>query len=153
MTIAIIGKTGVLQRTISRCKRYCCGRVQNSVRAVTTLLTALREGVQFDLISFYFYPITFSTGCFDDYQVIIMVKRNKYFKRSGSEDSNAWVLTTKRVGDNVAGWMVERLFEHNVRKLDASERCALTSYCYPTGAKLVRAKLLRAEPEAVSLTQ
>ena len=75
-----------------------------------------------------------------------MTKRNKQSKHSHSavEESNAWVLTTKRAGDNVAGWMVERVFENNTRRLETSERCKVTSFCYPTGAKMVRAKLMRA---------
>ena len=75
-----------------------------------------------------------------------MTKRTKPSKRSNTdpEESNAWVLTTKRVGDNVAGWNIERLYENNTRRLDASERCEVTSFCYPTGAKMVRARLLRA---------
>ncbi len=59
-------------------------------------------------------------------------------------DSNTWVLTTKRVGDCVAGWVVDEIFERDVRHLQQSERCKLTSFCYPTGAKMVRARLLRA---------
>ncbi len=58
-------------------------------------------------------------------------------------DANAWVLTTKCVGDHIAGWTVEELFQQNIRNLDSSERCTVTSFCYPPGAKLVQAKLLR----------
>lgn len=54
-----------------------------------------------------------------------------------------WVMTTKSVGDKVAGWVIDSLEEDNVRYLESSERCEVTSFCYPTGAKLVKAKLLK----------
>jgi hypothetical protein len=60
-----------------------------------------------------------------------------------AEESNAWVLATKRSGDKLAGWVVERVFENNIRRLETSERCEVTSFCYPSGAKMVRAKLQR----------
>lgn len=72
-----------------------------------------------------------------------MAKRNKQQKQINFDESNAWVLTTKRTGDKIAGWVVEQLFEHNTRLLENSERCEVTSFCYPTGAKVVRAKLQR----------
>lgn len=52
-----------------------------------------------------------------------------------------WVLSTKCVGDKIAGWVIESLEEDNVRYLEQSERCEITSFCYPTGAKVVRARL------------
>ena len=55
--------------------------------------------------------------------------------------ASTWVLTTKRVGDKVAGWVIDSLDEGNVRILKSSERCCVTSFCYPTGAKLVKATL------------
>lgn len=58
--------------------------------------------------------------------------------------STTWVLSTKCVGDKVAGWVIESLEEDNVRYLEASERCEITSFCYPTGAKVVRARLQKA---------
>lgn len=61
------------------------------------------------------------------------------------DDSNAWVLTTKRTGDQIAGWVVEKLYKDNTRFLQTSERCELTSYCYPTGSKVVRAKLQKVQ--------
>ena len=76
-----------------------------------------------------------------------MAKRNKLKKNSGSitdDESNAWVMSSKCVGDSIAGWMVERLFVQNTRMLQNSERCDVTAFCYPTGAKVVRAKLQRA---------
>jgi hypothetical protein len=75
-----------------------------------------------------------------------MGKRNKYKKKPClvvSADSNAWVMSNKCEGDSIAGWIVERLFVQNTRFLLSSERCAITAFCYPTGAKLVRAKLQR----------
>lgn len=59
-------------------------------------------------------------------------------------EGNAWVLATKRVGDPIAGWVVGQLNRDNVRQLGASERCELTAFCYPSGAKVVRARLERA---------
>ena len=68
------------------------------------------------------------------------------YKRSdSSRDGNAWVLASKCIGDNIAGWRVEAVDRNNVRRLDTSERCDVTSYCYPTGAKLVQATLMRAQ--------
>ena len=58
-------------------------------------------------------------------------------------EASAWVLTTKRVGDKVAGWVINSLDESNIRRLDTSERCEVTSFCYPTGARVVRARLSR----------
>ena len=65
------------------------------------------------------------------------------FHNQGPVDANAWVLTTKRVGDHVAGWKVDHVFTQKIRKIDRGERCMLTSFCYPPGAKLVKARLLR----------
>ncbi|MEE8058071.1 MAG: hypothetical protein V3T17_09565 [Pseudomonadales bacterium] len=73
-----------------------------------------------------------------------MAKLTKQSMKHNVGESNAWVLTTKRAGDQVAGWIIDRVFEQNIRRLESSERCTITSFCYPTGAKLVRAKLLRA---------
>ncbi len=78
-----------------------------------------------------------------------MAKRNnnrKHVSRAAGErlESNAWVMSTKCVGDKIAGWNVERVFDKNTRQLKSSERCELTSFCYPSGVKLVRAKLHRA---------
>ena len=77
-----------------------------------------------------------------------MAKRNKRKQQSAAADelmeSNAWVMSTKCVGDKIAGWNVERLYDKNTRQLQSSERCELTSFCYPSGVKLVRARLQRA---------
>ena len=76
-----------------------------------------------------------------------MAKRNRKNVSANAGDrleSNAWVMSTKCVGDKIAGWMVESLYDKNTRKLKSSERCELTSFCYPSGVKLVRAKLHRA---------
>ena len=64
-------------------------------------------------------------------------------------DATTWVLTTKRVGDKVAGWVIDSLDEESVRCLETSERCQVTSFCYPTGARVVRARLMRELDEAV----
>lgn len=78
-----------------------------------------------------------------------MSKRSRNGKKTGYDidkdelDANAWVLTTKCVGDYIAGWTVEEVFKQNIRNLDSSERCLVTSFCYPPGAKLVKAKLMR----------
>ncbi len=83
-----------------------------------------------------------------------MTKRHKLRKKSATDanmlhrsdsasNGNAWVLASKCIGDNIAGWRVEELNRKNVRRLESSERCDLTSYCYPTGAKMVQAKLMR----------
>ena len=64
---------------------------------------------------------------------------------SVSDCGNAWVLTTKQVGDHIAGWVVEQLFENSTRELATSERCGVTAFCYPTGAKVIRARLYRAD--------
>jgi hypothetical protein len=79
-----------------------------------------------------------------------MSRRNRSGKKANNHidnekpNANAWVLTTKCVGDHIAGWTVEELFKQNIRNLDSSERCSVTSYCYPPGAKLIQAKLMRA---------
>lgn len=57
--------------------------------------------------------------------------------------NTTWVLSTKCVGDKVAGWEIKSLEEGSYRYLETSERCELTSFCYPTGAKVVRATLQR----------
>jgi hypothetical protein len=57
-----------------------------------------------------------------------------------SSMGNAWVMNTRRQGDLIAGWQIERLFD-DIRLLENSERCELTSFCYPGGAKMVRAQL------------
>lgn len=73
------------------------------------------------------------------------MKRKKHFKyKQTDQKGNAWVLSTKRPGDVVAGWLVDDIYEGNTRCLESSERCQLTSFCYPTGAKVVQARLLRA---------
>lgn len=72
-----------------------------------------------------------------------MSKQSK--KSKSPEDNNTWILNTKRVGDPIAGWVVERVYENDIRLLENSERCAITSYCYPKGAKMIRAKLQRAD--------
>lgn len=59
-------------------------------------------------------------------------------------ETSAWVLTTKRVGDTVAGWVITSLEETNIRRLETSERCDVTSFCYPTGARMVRARVSKA---------
>lgn len=67
------------------------------------------------------------------------------FDTEGSNTANTtWVLSTKVVGDKVAGWVIESVEEDNYRYLESSERCAITSFCYPTGAKVVRATLQKA---------
>ncbi|ARN75806.1 hypothetical protein [Oceanicoccus sagamiensis] len=60
-----------------------------------------------------------------------------------NSQSNAWIMSTKCVGDQIAGWMVERVYDKNTRQLKSSERCDITSFCYPRGVKLVRARLQR----------
>ena len=62
---------------------------------------------------------------------------------------NTWVLATKRVGDIIAGWRVAQRFDDDTRLLSSSERCQVTSFCYPTGAKLVRAQLVKDDPESL----
>lgn len=62
---------------------------------------------------------------------------------SDPQFQTAWVLSVKKVGDPVAGWVVDRLYRDQIRKLDGSERCSVTSFCYPPGAKLVKARLVR----------
>lgn len=56
---------------------------------------------------------------------------------------NAWALATKSVGDVIAGWLVEQRYGDDTRILNKSERCRTTSFCYPTGAKLVRVQLIK----------
>ncbi len=70
-------------------------------------------------------------------------KNIRYHADNDANDANAWVLTTKCVGDHIVGWTVEELFKQNIRSLASSERCLVTSFCYPPGAKLVQAKLMR----------
>lgn len=55
----------------------------------------------------------------------------------------AWVLATKTPGDKISSWIVDHLYKDSTRLLEKSERCRVTSFCYPSGAKLVRAKLVR----------
>ena len=77
-----------------------------------------------------------------------MAKRKNsksYSTNSATNCGNAWVLTTKQVGDKVAGWVVDQLFENSTRQLSGSERCGVTAFCYPTGAKVIRAQLQRAD--------
>jgi hypothetical protein len=82
-----------------------------------------------------------------------MAKHNKKISKSATiDESNAWVLTTKRKGDLIAGWVVEQLYQDNTRFLQTSERCELTSFCYPTGSKVVRAKLHKAAQVEVIAT-
>ena len=80
-----------------------------------------------------------------------MGKRNKKSDKSSPiDESNAWVLTTKRIGDQIAGWEIEKLYKDNTRYLQTSERCDLTSFCYPTGSKVVRAKLQKVDNKAAN---
>ncbi len=60
------------------------------------------------------------------------------------DDNKAWVLTTKRPGDKIANWVIDHLYENTTRHLLKSERCNVTSFCYPRGAKMIRAKLHKA---------
>ena len=60
-----------------------------------------------------------------------------------SHQDKAWVLTTKRAGDRVAGWEIDALDMNTTRLIKESERCGVTSFCYPPGAKLVKATLHR----------
>ena len=80
-----------------------------------------------------------------------MSKRNK--KPSNGEENlnNAWVLSTKREGDRIGNWVIEKLFEQNMRLIQTSERCKVTACCYPSGARLVRARLARQETQQQSL--
>jgi len=77
-----------------------------------------------------------------------MARRHKHHnsKQYQSQDkqsdlSNAWVLSSKRPGDVIGGWIISETFEQSKRQLETGERCKLTSFCYPTGARLVKAKL------------
>lgn len=76
---------------------------------------------------------------------------SKKSRKTNDEDdklNNAWVLTTKRAGDRLGNnWVIDKLFEHNTRHLQSSERCRITSCCYPPGARLVRARLYKEEPQ------
>ena len=54
-----------------------------------------------------------------------------------------WVMTTKRAGDVVAGWQIDELITTKIRELESSERCKVTSFCYPPGARMIKAKLHR----------
>lgn len=67
------------------------------------------------------------------------------------EEASAWVLSTKKTGDRVAGWLIVELDRNDTRETDVCERCTITSYCYPEGAKLVRAVLNRNVPVDVEL--
>lgn len=64
---------------------------------------------------------------------------------SSEQTSSAWILSTKREGDRIGNWVVAKLFDDNRRELTQTERCEITSFCYPRGAKLVRARLSRPE--------
>lgn len=60
-----------------------------------------------------------------------------------AEQPKVWVMSTKRPGDRVGAWFISELIEQNTRYTEKSERCAVTSYCYPSGAKLVQAFVYR----------
>lgn len=73
------------------------------------------------------------------------MSENSGIAETGEAVATTWVMTTKSVGDKVAGWVIDSLEEDNVRLLESSERCRVTSFCYPTGAKVVKARLLKGE--------
>lgn len=60
------------------------------------------------------------------------------------DEHKAWVLTTKKPGDRVSNWVIDHLYENTTRHLEKGERCKVTSFCYPRGAKMVKAKLYKA---------
>jgi hypothetical protein len=62
---------------------------------------------------------------------------------SPNEPVDAWVLTTKAEGTRLAGWQISKIFNNEVKVLESSERCTVTKFCYPIGAKLVKAKLIK----------
>jgi hypothetical protein len=82
-----------------------------------------------------------------------MTYHQKHGSRQNSAQTNAWVLSSKRPGDRVGGeWVVSELFEKDKKELKGSERCKVTSFCYPTGARMVKAKLkklAKGEPSPV----
>ncbi|MFT7128597.1 MAG: hypothetical protein ACI89U_000704 [Gammaproteobacteria bacterium] len=59
-------------------------------------------------------------------------------------DNKTWVLTTKKPGDRIANWVIDHLYENTTRHLLKSERCKVTSFCYPPGAKMMEAELHKA---------
>lgn len=61
----------------------------------------------------------------------------------GNMPGNTWALATKQVGDIIAGWVVSQRHDGETKILEKSERCEVTSFCYPAGAKLVRVQLER----------
>lgn len=73
------------------------------------------------------------------------MSENSHMTEANDGVVTTWVMTTKSVGDKVAGWVIDSLEEDNVRYLESSERCTVTSFCYPTGAKVVKARLLRGD--------
>ena len=73
-----------------------------------------------------------------------MARRQNHNGNVQADQSNAWELSTKREGDRIGSWVIAQLYEQNKRELRTGERCKVTSFCYPTGARLVRAKLERA---------
>lgn len=77
---------------------------------------------------------------------VVMAKRNKKANNNPDTLNNAWVLASKRSGDKIGNWVIEQLFEQNIRHLEVGERCKITSCCYPPGARMVRARLCRDEP-------
>ncbi len=83
-----------------------------------------------------------------------MAKHNRNTNNGADNLNNTWVLNTKREGDRIGSWVIERLFDKNTRQLSSGERCKITSCCYPSGTRLVRAKLSRekqpAEPQTLA---
>lgn len=69
---------------------------------------------------------------------------------ANNPSGNAWILATKKEGDLVAGWTVAERFVDQSRLLSKSERCQITSFCYPRGAKLVRALLAKAPENEIN---
>jgi hypothetical protein len=76
-----------------------------------------------------------------------MSKRNKKSNNEDDKLNNTWVLSTKREGDRIGNWVIEKLFDQNARYTETGERCKVTACCYPSGARLVRARLARIEPQ------
>ena len=74
------------------------------------------------------------------------IHTKRFIALSEADYKVAWVLSCRRVGDNVAGWVVEEINRKERRYLENSERCEITAFCYPTGAKLVLAKLAPEKP-------
>jgi hypothetical protein len=62
---------------------------------------------------------------------------------SDSLQALTWVMASKPVGSLVAGWQIIERFEDKTRTLAKSERCQVTSFCYPIGAKLVEATVAK----------